>query len=282
MWCGTMEEYFRLYDVTSKHLKNCFGDSIKVGGYAATGVYKPEEDPDYCGIDHAPTYENDFRIIFIHEFFKYINENGSPIDFFSYHSYANVERTRDYVRYYDAILKKYGYEKLERHLNEWSLCWALPGVDCNEKDHLAFSSKSLAMMLAMQGEAVDILHYYDARMSSSCNGGLFNAETRKPTNTYFAFHMFNSLYKLGDEVESSSDTDTVYVAAATNGKRSSIAIANTAETDVEVDLELLGVDMADAEIFRLDKIYRYTPTGETIKNNKIALPAYSCTEIRFY
>ena len=35
MWTGTAEEYYRLYDVTAKHLKACFGDSIKVGGYGA-------------------------------------------------------------------------------------------------------------------------------------------------------------------------------------------------------------------------------------------------------
>ena len=36
MWQGTPEEYFRLYDITARHLKKCFGDTIKVGGYAAT------------------------------------------------------------------------------------------------------------------------------------------------------------------------------------------------------------------------------------------------------
>ena len=37
MWLGTKEQYFELYETTSKHLKACFGDSIKVGGYASVG-----------------------------------------------------------------------------------------------------------------------------------------------------------------------------------------------------------------------------------------------------
>ncbi len=39
MWQGTKEEYYELYRVTSKHLRSCFGDSIKIGGYASSGFY---------------------------------------------------------------------------------------------------------------------------------------------------------------------------------------------------------------------------------------------------
>lgn len=282
MWCGTNEEYFRLYDVTAKHLKACFGERIKIGGYAATGIYKTGGDESLTGLDHPAKDNNEHRINFIHNFFKYISKHQSPIDFFSYHSYANISNTVAFVRYYDAILKKYGYDHIERHLNEWNLCWAIPGVSCEEKDHLAFSSHSLAMMLAMQREFVDILHYYDARMSSSCNGGLFNSETRKPTNTYFAFHMFNSLYKLENEVSCSTDEPTVYAVAATNKKRSVLILANTDNKPIELELNLSGADTSDAEILRIDSIYRYSPTGERIVNGKLTLPAYGCAEIRFY
>ena len=36
MWTGTPQQYYELYDVTAKHLKACFGDKIKIGGYAAS------------------------------------------------------------------------------------------------------------------------------------------------------------------------------------------------------------------------------------------------------
>ena len=38
MWKGTAEQYYDLYAAASKHLKKCFGDSIKVGGYSSTGA----------------------------------------------------------------------------------------------------------------------------------------------------------------------------------------------------------------------------------------------------
>ena len=138
------------------------------------------------------------------------------------------------------------------------------------------------MMLAMQREQVDILHYYDMRMGNSCCGGLFNSETRKPNNTYWVFHMFNALYKLGGQVACESDDEDVYTAAATNGKRSTLVIANTKNEQVEIDLALCGVALSDVEVLRIDSIYRYTLTGERIKDGKIILPPYGCAQLRFW
>jgi len=50
MWTGTAEQFYELYDVTAKHLKKCFGDTIKIGGYGASGMYLKQgfvaTDPD--------------------------------------------------------------------------------------------------------------------------------------------------------------------------------------------------------------------------------------------
>ena len=280
MWCGTPEQYFELYDVTAKRLKAHFGDSIKVGGYAVTGVYEFERDEEFEGLQSPATDQQGHRIEFIHGFFRYIKEHNSPIDFFSWHSYRGVERTREFARYYDRILEKYGYSHLERHLNEWNLCWAIPGVGESDKDNPRYAPNTLSMMLSMQHEPVDILHYYDTRIGASCCGGLFNAETRKPNNTYFTFHMFNSLYKLGDEVECKSDDGEIYALAATNGKRCALVIANTKCEDVELDLSLSGADGLEAEILRIDGVYRYTPTGAKL-GETLPIPANGCVEIRF-
>ena len=283
MWYGTKEEYFRLYDVTSKHLKACFGDTIKVGGYAATGVEKTELDPDLNGLGHPAQTDEEYRVEFIHAFFQYIKAHQCPLDFFSYHSYKNVEAVAGYVRYYDAILKKYGYSHVERHLNEWNTCCVkVPGVSWREKDHPAFAAQNLSMMLAMQHEPVDVLYYYDARMTHTPFGGLFNSETQLPTNSYFVFHMFNTLYRLGTEVQCSCDVPGVYALAATNGKRSALVIANTNNQRVNFDLECLGVDFTDADVHRISKAYRYTLTGEQVQNGAFSIPPYGCVEIRFY
>ena len=54
LWIGTKEEFFRLYEVTSNHLKKCFGDSIKIGGYSTCDFAMFDafyEDPDCVGIE---------------------------------------------------------------------------------------------------------------------------------------------------------------------------------------------------------------------------------------
>ncbi len=281
MWCGTPEQYFELYDITAKRLKAHFGDTIKVGGYAATGVYEPWRDEKLEGLGAPAEDDQGHRIEFIHGFFKYLKEHNSPIDFFSWHSYKDTKGTVGHARYYDRILEKYGYSQIERHLNEWNLCWAIPGVADIDKKNPAYPPNTLSMMLAMQHEPVDALYYYDTRMGISCCGGLFDSEERKPNNTYFVFHMFNSLYKLGNEVECKSDDEDVYALAAT-GKRSVIVIANTKREPIEIELDILGAELSDAEILKIDGIYRYTPTGEVIKDGKINIPALGCAEIRFY
>ena len=282
MWAGPMEEYFRLYDVTAKHLKACFGDTIKVGGYAATGVNAYKQDEALEGLGRPAENDEEHRIEFIHGFFRYIKERSSPIDFFSYHTYNPVAVSVEHVRYYDRLLKKYGYAHLERHLNEWNQCWAFPGVAANDKENPVFPPATLSMMLSMQKEKVDILHYYDMRMGMSCCGNLFDSEKRLPNNTYFVFHMFNSLYKLGTEAENSSDDGAISVGAAVNDKRAALVLANTKAEAVEVELSIAGADFTDADVLRIDRVYRYTLTGERVKDGKITLPPYGCAEIRFY
>ena len=282
MWCGPKEEYFRLYDIAAKHLKACFGDTIKVGGYAAAGVDKPELDQNLAGLYHPARTDDEFRVEFIHAFFQYIQAHGSPLDFFSFHSYKGVEDAARSVRYYDAILEKYGYSHAERHLKEWNTCIVqIPGVTWRDKDHVAFAANNLAMMLAMQHEKMDALYYYDAGITRFPFAGMFNCETLLPINTYFAFHMFNTLYRLGTEVECVCDVPGVYALAATNGKRSSLVLANTNGKAVNLDLECLGVDFTDSDVHRISKAYRYSRTGEQLQNGELKIASYGCVEIRF-
>jgi hypothetical protein len=95
-------------------------------------------------------------------------------------------------------------------------------------------------------------------------------------------HRFNALYKRGTEVENSSDDTAVSVGAAANEKRAALVLANTKAEAVEVELDLAGVALDDLDVLRIDRVYRYTLTGEKIKEGKITLPPYGCAEIRFY
>ena len=275
-WMGTKEEFFRLYEVAANHLKECFGDSIRVGGYASCGFYPEAQDPD-CNGFADPSTIREYWLNYAHEFLEYISSEGhrAPLDFFSWHSYGNVEevlRQEDYCR---RMLAKHGFGDTEDILDEWN-----PHHTIETRGTPAAAAGALAVMLGMQKKPVGLLAYYDGRIGPSQYGGLFNPDTWKPYLTYYAFRMFNQAYRLGRETETSVEGEGVYAVGATDGSVKLLLLANPGQEPVEADLELIGADPRDAEILRIDGVYRYSPTGERIRDGKLVLPACSCTEIR--
>lgn len=283
MWKGTPEEFFRLYSVTAKHLKKSFGDSIKVGGYGNCGLYEYEKDKNLDGknLDTEILYQ--FVLDFMHKFFKYQQETGAPIDFYSWHVYDNCHDTTkedfkviaNHADYMRKILDKYGYTNTEHHLNEWNLFTKVKYRDSN-----IASAKSLAFMLMMQDTSTDVMCFYDAGVGFSPYRALISAETGTPYLNYYAFCMYNSLYKLKNQVESASNTENVFVQAAKDNKKAVIVISNTNTEPVKVKLQLENFAYTDADVLRIDEDNRYTLTNEDF--NEIILAPMGCVEIKLY
>lgn len=284
MWKGTPEDYFRLYSVAAKHLKGCFGDSIKVGGYGHCGVYEYAQDKDLCGIDHEDTYIYDFTISFMHGFFKYQKETNAPIDFFSWHVYdnchkstrkdfCNISEHADYVR---RILDKYGYVNTEHHLNEWNL-----HTDVRHRDVPLASAKTLGFMLMMQRTSTDVMCYYDGGLGYSPYRTLINPDSGYPYRTYYAFMMYNTLYKLKNSVATQSSDSHVFVGAGVSGRKAAIVISNVNDESVHIKTYIEGFDITDIQVCRVDEGHRYTVTGEE-DINEIVIPAHGCIEIKLW
>ena len=105
-------------------MKECFGDKIKVGGYASCGFYAIDKDPEITGIGLDPTNSHEKYIKNFFTFLEYITseEHKSPIDFFSWHSYGAVHRIIKQAEYCHKNLVKYGLGDIEEMLNEWNPC----------------------------------------------------------------------------------------------------------------------------------------------------------------
>ena len=283
LWKGTPEQYYELYEVTSKHLKACFGDSIKVGGYGAIGLYDYAKDPEGKGIDkkREDLTQREFYINFMHGFFKHITseEHKSPIDFFSWHSYETFDFFVPQARYLRKVLDNYGLGHIEDTLDEWHIC---PYYKIGVRGTPPAASSTLATMLALQKEKTSVLCYYDARIGPSQYGGMFNPDTHKPYLTYYTFMMFNQLYKLGNEIETVADSDTLWIGGAKDDKKKVLVLVNHSDKEEEVELDISGADTDDVEILMINDVYQYTPTGKKIEDGKIVLPPYTCAEIRFY
>ena len=257
MWIGTAEQYFELYTVTAKHLKACFGDSIKVGGYASCGFYSIYPDDDQPWRVYFLTYFRDF--------FAYIKANDAPIDFFSWHSYDPVERTAGMADYIEEQLAAFGYAGLETQLNEWNNA-CTPEV----RGTSFAAANAAAMLLCFQHKKTRILCFYDARIGQSMYGGLFNPITYKPFGTYYSFKAFGELYALGSEAASSIDGEGLYAVAATDGAKKAAMNANISDKAQEIVTDL----PAGTKVWLIDAEHFMTEAGDaarfTLGSNQVA------------
>ena len=294
MWRGSAEDFYRLYDVTAKHLKACFGDKIKVGGYGATsfGVcfFHPEEygiDKPAKEIDDEYFYQKElYRMNFARDFFAYAKEHNSPLDFFSWHSYEDIETTLIFDRILYTMMQEYGFSEAERHLNEWNTAFG-----CDKHGTSFASASTAAMMCAMQHSHTDIMCFYDMRLMASSFGCLFSPLKFKPVCTYYSFFAFNKLYKLGDLTRCEIQGDNLYALAATNGKYRAVMISNhktICPTDIvipddgceqlpdgakDVQLSVEGCDGLTVYIIDRDNLFTKTnfkPKSFTLKSNQVA------------
>ena len=269
MWCGTFEEYFHLYDVTAKHLKACFGDKIKVGGYASCGFYaiapKFKIDPETNLPGTIPPSEHEEKLMrFFYGFFDYIKEHQSPIDFFSWHSYADVSRVAVMDKWLHNELEALGYGGLETHLNEWD-------PYAKEFGTAHHSAEVAAMILAMQNGYADICCIYDMRTNTAPYCPLFDIRTHKPIHAYYALVAFNHLYKAGTQVAHECDNDRLYAVAATDGKRSYLMLSNLTGEAQELNIE--GADLTDAHWYILDqeRLLSWSAPIKKMANNDVVL-----------
>jgi hypothetical protein len=241
MWTGTAEQYYELYDVAAKHLKNCFGDKIKVGGYGACGFYGIFGDPEKYGLnverrteERYNSVKEDYRINFFLGFMEYLKAHNTPIDFFSWHTYGTIDVILVEADFVDNTLNKYGFGNIETHLNEWNL-----SHDRNKNKSTSFASSNvMATMIGMQYKKTDMLMYYDSRFAAiSAYAGLYDVATLEPSCVYYSLKAFGELYTLENQVECALGKDGVFAVAAKNGDKEMVILSNL-EDDIVIETEL--------------------------------------------
>ena len=274
MWTGSMEDYFEFYKTAATHLKECFGDSIKIGGYACSGLYGLFADPEKYGIpcekhtgERYESAQEKFRLEFFYGFFDFIRKNNVPIDFFSWHSYMPLYMTGLSADFFARELERFGYGDIEIHLNEWNIAITL------ELRPTSFASaQSACMLLMMQNKKIDMLNYYDARIGISPYAGLFNPITHKPFATYYGFYAFGEMYyELKKQSKCTIEDDEVYAVASTDGERCALMLANSTENPVEISTNLgdgFDVYIIDAEHYMTKE--DLSASAFTLAGNQVA------------
>ena len=229
--------------MTANHLKKCFGDTIKVGGFAATNT-------NYLFVEEL-TERHKYCRDFTYAFFKYITDEKTkaPLDFFSYHRYLNDPRDLyEYNNGTRAWLDSMGFKEAEIILDEWHNGYFKGHY---ERHSLQVSAETGIALIAGQKSLVDMMMYYDLRRTT-----LFNclvSMEKAPLADFFPFEMFGKLYKLGTEVESGAfdEKSPVAVCAATNGKKAGVMICNMEKEHIntEITINFKGVEKFDSMKF---------------------------------
>ena len=267
MWQGTMEEYFQLYEVTSNYLKERF-PNIKIGGYASCGFYYLSENVVESANSSTRT---GYFIHFFKEFLKYITseEHKSPLDFFSWHSYAGPKENIKYAQFARNLLDEYGFTNTESILNEWN-----PGIQFRgtSKDCANIAS----MFCAMQKAPVDKAMYYDGQVHTSY-GGMFDPLKLDIFKAYYAFYAFDKLYTLSQEVECIVNNEEMYALAARKNNVGRVLIANPTDKEFKLSIELLcNSEILSSKMYVVDKDNNFDEINtETISADSMVLIEYT-------
>ena len=97
-----------------------FGDTIKVGGYASTGLYLGFLDLNEDSVITHWEERAIYHTKFLRGFLEAVKRENAPLDFFSHHSYMSVAQTCKVQAYAEGLLEEYGFGDVEIHLNEWN------------------------------------------------------------------------------------------------------------------------------------------------------------------
>ena len=226
MWKGSAEQFFELYDVTARHLKQRF-PHLKIGGYASCGFYDLKKSY-IAEANSSPRFE--YFVTFFEDFLAYVKAHGSPLDFFSWHSYDSPENNLVYARFAREKLDAMGFSHTETTCNEWN-------YKSREKGSMRHAALTAAMLLSFQQSALDSAMFYDAAVSTSRFASLFHPMSFQPLKAYYAFPAFHELYTLKNAVTVTGTVpEALYALAARDGNKGKLMIVNITEKPIPLTL----------------------------------------------
>lgn len=209
-WTGTEEQFYDFFETVAKHLKSKF-PQLRIGGPAVAG-----------------------RKEWAERFLLAMRRRNVPMDFFSWHKYSDkIEAYIENAKFYEDLKTRLGYADSETILDEWNYMenWNMQAPSFKKLVGIRGAAYCMANLITMQHLPIDLATYFEADVVKEwC--GLFEVKDMsidslshkdskcvlKPRKPFYAFRAFGELYRLGLEAKSSSDSDSVYICAATDGK----------------------------------------------------------------
>ena len=248
-WGGTITNFFQLFETSAKYPKAKF-PGLKIGGPALAG-----------NLDWGD------------RFLAYCRDNNVQLDFFSYHIYATepkrIVKMCEDVR---KMMVKYGFGNAEAILNEWNYVkgWSDDWGYSLEVESGRFNQKVAAFIAATmadcQSAPLDILMFYDARLSTSMNS-LFDKTTFWPMKGYYPFYAWSKMVDCGTQaactVQGAASGKFHAAAAKGPGGSGAVLVSRYSNDDndtatIETTVRVPGVSLARARCHLTDAVRTYT------------------------
>lgn len=240
-WCGTPEEYYRLYTLVAKRLKEKF-PRLRVGAYSSGGFYSLNH---YGATEKQKGYIN-----FLEGFLSYVTgkDTAAPLDFFSWKCLAETpEELSLHSSYARNYLNQYGLRKTQSIISEFNLASRNPSGQYLERD---YPSKLISSLIIAEKSDAAMMFYSDLCPHSEKNA-LYSPEDKLKVHTYSAYRAlraFGELSALGKTVESTEDyRHAIYSLATTDGERGAVIVA-TRDYNGIIEISLRGASFSTYSI----------------------------------
>lgn len=235
-WGGTREQFFKLFEITSKHLKACF-PQLKIGGPALA-------------------WSEEWAAEFLSE----MQKRGVELDFFSWHIYCTQpEKIIAKAERIKKMLLENGYTKTESHLNEWNYIrgWQEDYIYSLKTIHgMKGAAFVMATIAAAQASSIDMLMYYDTRPSLFC--GIFDFYTCEPLKGYYPLMWYGKFYDMDSQVNCTSQPENIYSLCGVDTDGKTLTVLTYYTDDDFAEPKSIGLDFgkkASYEVYLLDEAH---------------------------
>jgi len=263
-WNGTAEQYYNLYQKTVEILKS-YNSSLKIGGPCTSSL---------TNYDYTTGFLN------------YISNNSLPLDFYSWHQYADspdqLFASSSNIR---SLLDSYGLTDCENINTEWNINIIFPQRDKDNAKNAAFTTCALS---CFQDSGLDYAFRYrgtqDPNFLMRLIGFDLSLFTSKgvykiPTLSYLAYNYLTSdtPIRLQTPIMDASTGITYLIGKSEDNSDVSIIISNFEAEDTTYDLELTNLpwDSSYTEaIYLIDNLHHL----EIIEQNPLSSPTYTTSQ----
>jgi len=263
-WNGTAEDYYHLYHTTVETLKT-YNPSLKVGGPCTSTI----TSTDYTT-----------------GFLSYLSDNNLPLDFFSWHQYADTPSqlftSSKTVR---NLLDTHGFTDCENINTEWNINILTPQRDKDNDKNAAFTTCSIT---ALQDAYLDYAFRYRGTQDPNWLMRLigfdlslfaYNGVYKTPALAYLAMQYLtvNTPIRLTTPIMDASSGITYIAGISEDNTNVSILISNYNAGDTSYHLELTNLPWDStytAAIYIIDNSHHL----DIIEQNTLSTSTYTTTQ----